>query len=201
MSQALVLSFLLYAFVTAITPGPANLSSLAASLHFGKAVALRQWRGLFVGYAIVALMAVFVVYFVGTAFNEYIGYLSWIGAAYILWLAYHILTAGEISNENLNENNPALPSFKTGLFVQLTNVKIMVSCMTILSVYVLPNTNSFWILLAVGMFLPFTGPIMNLIWLFAGVAMKELFSKHRKMVDTVMAVSLAYCAFTLVFPM
>ena len=69
-----------------------------------------------------------------------------------------------------------------------------------LSAYVLPYTDSFWYLLAVGLFLPFTGPVANLVWLFAGATLQKLFSQYQKTVDIVLAVSLVLCAVTLVWP-
>ena len=54
--------------------------------------------------------------------------------------------------------------------------------------------------LAAGLFLPFTGPVANLVWLFAGASLQKLFQDHRKTVDVVMAVSLALCALSLVWP-
>ena len=51
-----------------------------------------------------------------------------------------------------------------------------------------------------GLFLPFTGPMANLVWLFAGAALQKLLSRHRKAVDVVMALSLALCALSLVWP-
>ena len=98
------------------------------------------------------------------------------------------------------ESDPAYPSFRNGLLLQLTNVKVIIFCLTALSGYVLPYHQSFLWLLAVGLFLPFTGPMANLVWLFAGVSLQKLFSDHRKMVDVVMAVSLALCAVSLVWP-
>ena len=47
MPVSLIPSFLIYCFVGAITPGPANLCSLGAALRYGRGPALRQWRGLF----------------------------------------------------------------------------------------------------------------------------------------------------------
>ena len=69
-----------------------------------------------------------------------------------------------------------------------------------LSAYVLPYTDSFWHLLAVGLFLPLTGPVANLVWLFAGATLQKLFSQYQKTVDVVLAVSLMLCAVTLVMP-
>lgn len=196
MPISLLPSFLLYCYVGAITPGPANLCSLSAALRYGSRPALRQWRGLFTGFTIISLAAVLVTYLLGTALNQYVTVLSWIGATYILWLAFHTLRASDFEAEN----DPAAPSFLHGLLVQLTNVKIMVFCLMALSGYVLPYSSSFWSLLAVGLFLPFTGPLANLVWLFAGASLQKLLKNHRRKVDIVMAAALAACAVSLVWP-
>ena len=39
-----------YCFVQGITPGPANLCSLATTLRYGRTLALRQWYGLIAGF-------------------------------------------------------------------------------------------------------------------------------------------------------
>ena len=70
--------------------------------------------------------------------------------------------------------------------------------MTAMTAYVLPYSSSFFDLLVVGLFLPFTGPVANLAWLFAGASLQKLFANHRKAVDIVMAVSLFVCAVSLV---
>ena len=196
MPRSLIPAFLVYCYICAITPGPANLCSLSAALRYGKGPALRQWRGIFVGFFMVSMAAVLVTWLLGTMLNQYVGILSWVGAAYILWMAWHMLR----SSGKPAENDPSAPSFRTGLLVQLTNVKVMVYCLTALAGYVLPYTDSFWSLLAVGLFLPFTGPMANLVWLFAGASLQKLLATHRRAVDMIMAVSLALCAVSLVWP-
>lgn len=196
MPSSLIPSFLLYCYVCGITPGPANLCSLSAALRYGKGPALRQWRGLFTGFFIVSMVSVAVTYLLGTVLNQYVGVLSWVGAAYILWMAWHMLRA----SGGTDGSDPSAPRFRTGLLVQLTNVKIMVFCLTALASYVLPYTGSFWSLLAVGLFLPFTGPAANLVWLFAGASLQKLLTGHRRTVDVVMAAALALCAVSLVWP-
>lgn len=193
---ALIPSFLLYCYVGAITPGPANLCSLSAALRYGRGPALRQWRGLFVGYAVDSLGAVIVTWLLGAALNQYVGLLSWVGAAYILWMAWHMLRSSGVQVDS----DPAYPCFRNGVLVQLTNAKVIIYCLTTLSSYVLPYTRSFWALLAVGVFLPFTGPIANLVWLFAGASLQKLFVNYRRQVDVVMAALLALCAVSLVWP-
>lgn len=196
MPLAILPSFLAYCYIGAITPGPANLCSLSASLRYGRKPALRQWRGLFTGFFLVSMASVLVTYFLGALLNDYVPLFSWVGAAYILWMAFHMLrSSGDIELQEVDA-----PNFRRGLLVQLTNVKVMVFCLTALTSYVLPYTRSFLALLAVGLFLPFTGPIANLVWLFAGAALQKLLSRHRKAVDVVMAASLALCALSLVWP-
>ena len=197
MPASLIPAFLVYCFVNSITPGPANLCTLSAALRYGRGPALKQWRGLFTGFFVDSMMAVVLCRLLGAVLSQYVGYLSWLGAAYLLWLAWHMLRA---AGGELGESDPAYPSFRTGLTVQLTNVKVILYCISTISVFVLPYTDSIWALLAMGIFLPFTGPIANLVWLFAGVSLKKLFERHRKPVDIAMALSLALCAVSLVWP-
>ena len=196
MPVSLIPSFLIYCFVGGITPGPANLCSLGAALRYGRGPALRQWRGLFCGFFLDSMGAVAVTWLLGAALDRYVGALSWIGAAYLLWMAWHMLRPGGADPDR----DPAAPTFLTGLLVNLTNVKVIIFCIAALSGYVLPYNSSIWALLAVGLFLPFTGPVCNLVWLFAGASLQKLFARHRRTVDAAMALSLALCAVSLVWP-
>lgn len=201
MPASLIPSFLAFCFVNGITPGPANLCSLSTAMNEGRQAALRQWRGLFVGFAVVALGSVLISAFLGSVLGEYVRYLAWLGAAYLLWLAWHYIQPVFFSgdSEHQNEKKKAeTASFWTGLIVQLTNVKIMIFCMTALSSYVLPYTSRFTSLLAVGAVLPFTGPVCNLVWLFAGVRLQRLFQRHQKLFSILIALSLAWCAISIV---
>ena len=196
MPMSLLPSFLLYCYVGAITPGPANLCSLSTALRYGKGPALRQWRGLFTGFFLVSMASVLITYFLGTMLNQYVGLLSWVGAAYLLWMAWHTLR----SSSGPEGSAPEAPGFWSGLLVNLTNVKVMIFCLMALTSFVLPHAKSFWSLLAAGLFLPFTGPLANLVWLFAGAALQKLFANHRKAVDIGCAAALALCAVSLVLP-
>ena len=74
----------------------------------------------------------------------------------------------------------------------------MIYCMTIFSSYVLPYSRKLSSLLLMAAFLPFTGPVCNLVWLFAGVRLQRIFLKYRTPVSLMMALSLAYCAISLI---
>lgn len=196
MPTSMLPSFLVYCYVGAITPGPANLCSLSAALCYGRGPALRQWRELFTGFFLVSMGSVAVTYFLGAVLDRYVGLLSWLGAAYLLRMAWHTLR----SSEDPAKREAEAPGFLRGVLVQLTNVKVMVFCMVALSSYVLPYTRSLRSLLLTGLFLPFTGPVANLAWLFAGAALQKLFAEHRRAVDRSCAAALALCAVSLVWP-
>lgn len=202
-------SFLFYCYISAITPGPANICSLSTSLQEGKKAAFQQWIGIFTGFFIVSIISVFVSYFLGTALNDKVQYLSFVGAAYLIYLAIHILAGHNNKSEQKNDDEEKSPDinsseksffqyFLTGVLVQLTNVKIMLMCLTAITSFVLPYNRTFLPILAVGLFLPFTGPVANLVWLFAGLSLKRLFSNHKKTVNIVMSLSLILCAVSLV---
>lgn len=196
MPASIIPSFLYYCFITGITPGPANLCSLNASMRYGRKQALKQWRGLFAGFWVIAIGSVLITYFLGGVLGSSVSILAWVGAAYLVYLGVHILRSGRRKKTGEADKNC---NFFTGLIINLTNVKIMLTCLTALSSYVLPYDRSFRSLLLVGVFLPFTGPVCNLAWLFTGAALQRFFEKYEKSINMVMAISLFYCAFSLVW--
>lgn len=191
-------TFLFYSFITSITPGPANLSSLSLALNRGRNVALKQWVGLFTGFTIVSLASGFVAFFVGTALNEYAKVLSVVGAAYILWLAIYLLREkADQSGASENVDDADAQYFRRGIFVQLTNVKIMFFCVTVQTTFLLPYNHSLISVLLLALVLPFIGPVCNLAWLFTGAALQRFFVHYQKQVNAVMAASLVLCAISI----
>ena len=193
----LIPSFLFYAFVSGITPGPANLSSLSVALSYGKSSAVRQWYGIFTGYSIVAVLSAFVCYFIGANFENRIRTLSFIGLLYIVWLAFkqfrEAFRPQISSSENANNGK-----FTTGVLIQLTNVKIMIFCISAISLYSLPYHSDFISILLFALLLVFTGPICNLVWIFAGVILKRFFGEYHKTINILMGLSLLFCAASIV---
>ncbi len=140
------------------------------------------------------MAAVFIAYFLGTILNDYAKYLAYIGAAYLIFLAIKML------RQNYSSENGATkkPGFFTGLFVNLTNAKVILFCITALTSFVLPYNQDFRFVLLAGFFLPFTGPLCNLVWLFAGAFLRKFFIEHTKIVNIAMALSLLLCALSLI---
>jgi len=193
MKVQIIISFLSFVALSGITPGPANLTSLATSLTYGRKSAMKQWLGLISGCTVDAMLSVVIVYFLGTALNQYVKYLAFVGVAYLLWMAYHMLKA-EYSD---SQKEVKEPGFFRGFFLQLTNVKVILTCITSLSSYVLSVTGDFKILFCFGLCLSVIQPCCNLVWLFTGVALQRFFIKYKRIVNIIMAILLVLCAASL----
>lgn len=116
--------------------------------------------------------------------------LAYIGAAYLVFLAIKTLR----QTYSVESGEQKIPGFFTGLLVNLTNAKVILFCISALTSFVLPYNHNFVAVFLAGMFLPLTGPVCNLVWLFAGGFLRRIFMEHTKVVNSVMAVSLLMCA-------
>lgn len=175
------------------TPGPANIYAMSCSLRYGCRASMRMWCGLLCGFLTAALLAAAAAHLAGMAFREYVPYLRYLAAAYIIYLAWKTYRAG-ISSEGDTK-----PTFASGFVVQLTNAKIILFDLSCYSAFVLPYSQRFLDLLPVTALLILAGPGANLLWLLAGGAIKPFVYRYAKTVSAVMAVALLLCAVIMVF--
>lgn len=194
MPISLLPSLLFAIFAVGYSPGPANLYSLACCLKFGRRRALKMWRGLLCGFSIAVVIMAVLTHLLGEIMGEYVIYLKYLGAAYILWLAWKMWWNSGQNNSEADEC-----SFTSGMIVQLTNAKMLLFDLTAFSAYVLPYSNKLIDLLVVSALLLIAGPGGNLLWLYAGAYLRRFFAKYQKEVDIVMAVLLILCAIYIVF--
>lgn len=194
MPYSLLPTLLLQILIVGYTPGPANIYSLAMSLRHGRKQSLVMWLGLLTGFSIAATLMAVLTHFIGIAFGQYVRFLKYIGAAYIVYLAYRILK----SNKQGNEKNGDC-TFLSGLIVQMTNAKMLLFDLTVFSTFVLPYSNRLVHLFEVIAWLLIAGPGANLVWLLAGSYLRRFFTKHGRQVDIVSAIALVLCALYIVF--
>ena len=189
MPLSLLPSLLFAIFVVGYSPGPANLYSLACCLKFGRRKALKMWRGLLTGFSIAVVIMAVLTHLLGEMMGSYVGYLKYLGAAYILWLAWKMWRSSGQNNPDAQQCN-----FTSGMIMQLTNAKMLLFDLTAFSVYVLPYSHRLSDLFVVAALLLLAGPGANLAWLYAGAYLRRFFAKYQKQVDIVMSVLLALCA-------
>lgn len=186
-------SLLLLILAVGYSPGPANIFSLMCSMRYGWKKAMRMWLGLLTGFSIAAVTLATLTHLIGEAMGQYIVYVKYAGAAYILYLAWKIYSPGED-----NYGRARSCSFLSGMVMQLTNAKILLFELTVYSTFVLPHTDALPDLLAVSALLLLAGPGANLVWLFLGGFMCRFFARHRRKMEIIMALCLAICAVVIV---
>lgn len=193
MPITLLPSLLFAILVVGYTPGPANLYSLACCLKYGRRKALKMWRGLLTGFSIAVVIMAVLTHILGEVMGEYVVHLKYLGAAYILWLAWKMWRDSGQTDAEAKDC-----TFVSGMMVQLTNAKMLLFDLTAFSVYVLPYSNKLTDLLIVAALLLIAGPGANLAWLYAGAYLRRFFCRYRKQVDIVMSLLLAGCALYIV---
>jgi threonine/homoserine/homoserine lactone efflux protein len=87
-------AFLLFAVAAAGTPGPSNLLLTATGAHVGVRRGLPCLLGVAIGMGVMMFVVAFGLGSVVLASPTVLRALNWIGAAFLLWLAWRIATAG-----------------------------------------------------------------------------------------------------------
>ncbi len=182
-------TLLLYIFSVGYTPGPANIFSLTCSLRYGHRRSLRLWYGLLTGFTLAATAVAVVCWAVGPAIGDYIRWIKYIGAAYILYLAWTVFRSRGDAGGSGGEC-----SFRTGLIVQLTNAKMIVFDFMAFGMFVMPYSTSLIDYLDFVFLLLLAGPGGNLAWILAGGFLSRIFRDYRRTVDIVLALALVACA-------
>ena len=97
-TPGLLIAFIGFAFVSSITPGPNNTMLLASGVNYGFRRTVPHIAGISLGCV---LMLVLVGLGLGQAFAAVpllYGVLRYVGAAYLLWLAWKIATSGPMAD-------------------------------------------------------------------------------------------------------
>jgi len=186
-------SFLVYAITTAATPGPNNIMSMANGSRIGFKKALPFNLGIWVGFSVVMVLCTAFCSLLSTCIPKIKLPMLIIGAIYMLYLAWSTFR----SSPGIEDNN-SRSGFLSGLFLQFVNPKIYIYCIMSMEAYILPYYNGqTLILLGFSMLLAFIGFAFTLCWSAFGSVFKVLFVKCAKVVNTIMALLLVYCAISL----
>lgn len=133
LSLDLLLAFALFALVTSITPGPNNTMLLASGVNFGFNRTIPHMLGISCGFF---LLVVAVGFGLGAVFQAYpILYtvLRYVGAAYLLYLAWKIAHSGPGGDSAHGEAKPI--SYLGAAAFQWVNPKAWIMAIGAISTY------------------------------------------------------------------
>ncbi|WP_319018571.1 MULTISPECIES: LysE family transporter [Lactonifactor] len=186
-------SFLTYAIITAVTPGPNNIMSMSNGIRKGFRGALPFNLGILTGFSLVMLLCTAFCSLLSSFIPRIKLPMLLAGACYMLYLAWETFRSSA-SVESSHSHDGFLP----GLLLQFINPKIYIYCIMSMEAYILPYyAGQSLLLFGFALLLAFIGFVFTLLWSAFGSGFKWLFSRHARMVNTVMALLLVYCAFSL----
>lgn len=167
--------------------------SMSNATRYGFKGSLKFNLGVFAGFVIIiALCTVF-----SAGLYELVPsvkpVMTFVGAAYILWLAWRILRGSPNGHEDIKATN----SFKLGLLLQFVNVKVILYGITAVSTFILPYYDSPVVLFMFTIFLAFCSFASTCCWAVFGATFQKFLSRHSRLVNTVMSLLLVYCAVSL----
>lgn len=185
-------AFFSYMFVTAVTPGPNNIMAMTNAAREGLKKGMVFCAGVFVGFFIqTVLLAVFTA-----LLYEYVPavepVMKWVGAGYILFLAYTIFRDKPKAKASAERLAPS--SFTNGVVMQFVNVKGILYGLTSFSSFILPYTQDVRIIAAFTVILPAMGYLCTILWALFGSIFQRFYTEHRKLMNTIFALTLVYCA-------
>ena len=187
------LAFLTYAFITAATPGPNNIMSMSNGGRLGLRGALPFNFGICAGFSAVMLLC---TAFCATLTNLIPAVKTPMliaGAAYMLHLAWSTFRSSGVI-----EDRHSSSGFYAGMLLQFINPKIYIYGIMSMQAYILPFYAGEPLTLALfALLLAFIGFAFTLCWSAFGSAFRLIFSRHTKIVNTIMALLLVYCAVSL----
>lgn len=186
-------AMLLYMAVTGVTPGPSNLMSLYLSAQYGFRGARKFMVGSSLGFFLKMLLCGALNVALAAIVPALVPYLKWLGAAYMLYLAFTMLRSGFAAAGEEKEKTGE-SSYVSGLALQVVNIKSWVACLSVFSVYVTPHTTALPVMLAVSVVNTCGMVLWTVLWGLFGNAFRRVYAAHGKIFSVVLAASLVLCA-------
>ena len=183
-------AFGLYVVVTTFTPGPNNLMAMSNGLHSGFRRTIRFLFGVFFGFIVVMSVCAIANFAFIKLIPSIHKWLNWFGAAYMLYLAIHVMRSKPIEEQ---ENEP-LNTFQAGFLMQLINPKLILYGVTVYSNFIIPFYQTAPSLVSFSLFLAIVGLIATSYWTYFGVIFRTFFAKYDRIINLVMGLLLIYTA-------
>lgn len=181
-----LLTIVLFAISSSVTPGPNNITIMASGVNFGIRKSIPLFMGICVGFTVMLLL-------VGIGFGQILEQIpvlhiviKFFGTVYLLYLAFLIASADEISMSN-TQAKPL--TFINGALFQWLNAKAWVVATGAIAAFTTIGVDFYTqnIIIA-STFLVISFPCVG-IWLFFGSSLKKALKsqQHRRIFNYSMA--------------
>ena len=185
----LIIAISVYNFVMYVTPGPNNSILTASGIKFGFLRSIPNILGIPTGHGLQLALVCLGLGSLFTAFPILLDILRYVGASYILYLAYRMF--GSLNITLSEEKSRPLKYYEAILF-QFVNPKAWVICITAVSLFYPEKENLF-----IGtFFMVFMSTVINIpsisIWAFGGSVIRLYLNniKLKKIIEWLLALLL-----------
>ncbi|WJJ14328.1 LysE family translocator (plasmid) [Prescottella equi] len=155
MSGELLLPLLLYALVTSITPGPNNVMLLFSGINYGFVRSIPHMLGISVGFGVMVFAVGLGLGQVFTTFPVTYTVLRFVGASYLVWLAWRIATTTS-TQAGTTTRRPM--SFLSAAAFQWVNPKAWVMAIGAITNYTPADAGAAVIVLLAALYAAVNGP-------------------------------------------
>ena len=193
----LIATISVYYFVMYATPGPNNSILTASGIKFGFIRSIPNIIGISSGHGIQLALVCFGLGSLFTQFPILLEVLKYIGACYLLYLAWKMFGSLNIS---ITEEKSSPLKYHEAILFQFVNPKAWVICITAVSLFYPENVN-----LIIGtLFLVIMSTIINLpsvsMWAFGGSIIRRYLSnkKLKTIIEWILAILLLGTAISIV---
>ena len=190
-------ALLVYLFIQSITPGPNNLTCLYLGGKYGLGGAKKFMIASMAGLFTKSLLCGGLNLVLSEIMPSVVSVLKWLGAAYMLYLAYLMIRSGWEDEMSLSGQQTE-STYRSGVILQLLNAKSWIASISAFAVYVIPVSAKFSTVFWVSVAFLIFAVISSLIWALFGTALKTLIDRYKKPFGIIMGASLVYCAVTAV---
>ncbi|AYV46652.1 lysine transporter LysE [Caulobacter flavus] len=197
MTPQLILAFVLFAFATAGTPGPNNMMLLASGANFGFRRTILHILGISVGLGVMVLAMGFGLGGVFKAWLVLHEILRWVGAAYMLWLAWKIGMGKGVSDR---ETGGKPMGFWAAAAFQWVNPKAWAMALGAVTTYAPEGGSLLAVPLLAGLFM-LVGAPCSAAWAGFGMALRRFLDRPAilRTFNVTMAVLLVVSLYPTVF--
>lgn len=191
-------AFVLFAFVSSITPGPNNTMLLASGVNFGVRRTIPHALGISVGFMVMVLAVGLGLGEVFKAWPPLYTVLRYAGAAYLLYLAWKIATSGPMSGEAKGTRKPL--GFWGAAAFQWVNPKAWVMAVGAITTYTPAQGYVMNVIVIATLFALVNLPSVG-VWVMCGSALRNVLRNPRAVVlfNVLMAVLLVISLYPLLF--
>jgi len=187
-----LISFIL---ISTFTPGPSNISTASTAVLHGYRNSLKYQAGLAAGVFILMLLSGLLSTTLLRIFPAFEPIMRYIGAGYILYLAFAILKA----SYTFNEQDAKPLGLIHGFMLQILNPKLFVYAFTLFSAFLATMTGNVIFLILIAILLAAVSFCATSLWAVFGTTIKTHLHNPRlnKIINISLSLLLVYSAISL----